>query len=187
MIPFKTLAAAGLIATAATTAAAVEATRIDTEITQGEVEAAQQAWGLALIGISAAHADGGVAAARAAAERAIDRLYAYQFGDVLFRPTLAQAPQTFRTRRDGALAYFVGQDADYPDDDGFALNGWTDFEIENSAMFIVGDVAKTTGNVRLFNIAGDVVVVDKSWAFMRAEDGSLRITLHHSSLPFAGN
>jgi hypothetical protein len=187
MIHLKTLAAAGLMGIAATTAAAVEATRIETEITQGEVEAAQQAWGLALIGISAAHADGGIAAARAAAGQAIDGLYAYQAGPVLFKPTLTQAPQTFRTTREGALAYFVGHDANFPKDSGFALKGWTDFEIQNTAIFIVGDVAKTMGAVRLFNSAGDAVVVDKSWAFMRDEDGALRITLHHSSLPYVAD
>ena len=40
--------------------------------------------------------------------------YGYQFGPVLFKPTLTAAPQTFRTTRDGALAYFVGGDPNYP-------------------------------------------------------------------------
>lgn len=184
MLKLDTLFAAGVMGLTATAAVAVDATRINTEITQTEVEAAQQAWGEALVGISTAFADGGIDAARAAAERAIDDLYAYQFGPVLFRPTLAQAPQTFRTTRDSALAYFVGHDDAFPGDDGFALKGWTGFAIENTAIFIVGDVAKTMGNVRLTDAEGNEVMVDKTWGFKRTEDGALRITLHHSSLPF---
>ncbi len=121
----------------------------------------------------------------AVGRKVIDEAYGYNLGPVLFKPTLAEAPQTFRTTRDGALAYFVGGDEDYPNDTGFALKGWTKVEIRNAAIHINGDVASTMGNVILTNKDGSVTTVDKTWKFKKTDDGKLRIVLHHSSLPYS--
>ncbi len=154
------------------------------EISRDEVLAAQQAWGKALVQIATDHEKGGFAAAKATAESVLDSAYGYNMGPVLFKPTLATAPQTFRTTRDGALAYFVGGDSAYPADKGFALNGWRKFETDNAAIFIDGDVAMSIGKVRLTDASGNVTEVDKTWGYKRDEDGNLRIVLHHSSLPY---
>lgn len=175
--PAAPLAANTPAVTAASETAAVR-------VTEADVKAAQQAWGNALVSISAANEAGGQEAARALAESVIDSAYGYKYGPVLFKPTLAAAPQTFRTTRDGALAYFVGGDANFPADTGFALKGWRAFEIENAAIFIDGDVAMSMGNVRLTNAEGAETVVDKTWGYRIDDAGNLRIVLHHSSLPF---
>ena len=153
-------------------------------LTQQEVAAAQKAWGDALVKIATTYDTAGEAAARQAAAEVIDSAYGYATTPVLFKPTLTVAPQTFRTTREGALAYFVGGDANFPKDTGFALKGWRDYKIENAAVFIDGDVALTMGNVRLTDRNGNVTVVDKTWGFQRGDDGKLRIVLHHSSLPY---
>jgi hypothetical protein len=87
---------------------------VNTNITEAEVLAAQQAWGDALVAISTTYEQNGQAAAKALAEKVIDQAYGYQMGTVLFKPTLTTAPQTFRTTRAGALAYFVGGDPAFP-------------------------------------------------------------------------
>lgn len=185
----KTFASAVLgvsaLSLVAGSAFAVTATKIDSQITQAEVEAAQVAWGEALVQIASDYKEGGIDKARATAEAVIDAAYGYEMGPVLFKPTLTVAPHTFRTTREGALAYFVGHDDAFPNDDGFALNGWTAVEIENAAIFISGDTAKTMGNVHITGADGSVTTVDKTWGFKRDEAGDLRIVLHHSSLPFA--
>lgn len=163
------------------------ATKIDTTITQAEVEAAQVAWGEALVQISSDYTSGGIDLARETAAAVIGAAYGYNIGPVLFKPTLTQNPQTFRTSAEGALAYFVGNDAAFPNDTGFALKGWTDVEIENAAIFISGDTAITMGNVHITNADGSVTTVDKTWGFARDAEGALRIMLHHSSLPFTVN
>jgi hypothetical protein len=180
-------AALALSAVAAGPALAEIATKIDTTITQAEVEAAQVAWGEALVQISSDYAEGGIDLARETAQAIIAAAYGYNIGPVLFKPTLTQTPQTFRTSAEGALAYFVGHDDAFPNDTGFALKGWTDVQIENAAIFISGDTAITMGNVHITNSDGSVTTVDKTWAFARDADGALRIMLHHSSLPFTGN
>jgi hypothetical protein len=158
---------------------------VNTNITETEVLAAQKAWGEALVAIATTHEQKGQAAAKALAEQVIDQAYGYQLGGVLFKPTLTTAPQTFRTTRAGALAYFVGGDATFPNDKGFALNSWRKVEIQNAAMFIEGNVATTMGNVMITDKTGKITTVDKTWQFLKDSNGKLRIVLHHSSLPYA--
>jgi hypothetical protein len=152
-------------------------------ISVAEVLAAQRAWGDALVRISTDFEQGGINRARATANRVLDTAYGYNLGPVLFKPTLTVAPQTFRTTREGALAYFVGGDKAFPSDNGFALKGWTRVDIDNAAIHINGDVAKTMGKVTLTDRTGKKTTVDKTWAFKKDDAGQLRIVLHHSSLP----
>jgi hypothetical protein len=170
-----------------TTSASAQAVVVNQALTEPEVLAAQQAWCKALVDISAAHTSGGQPAAKALAEQVIDAAYGYQLGAVLFKPTLTVAPQTFRTTRAGALAYFVGGDSAYPKDSGFALKGWTKCEVSNAAVFIAGDSATTMGKVRITNKDGKVTSVDKTWKFVKDDAGKLRIVVHHSSLEYAGS
>jgi hypothetical protein len=157
---------------------------VNNNITEAEVLAAQKGWGDALVAISTTYEQKGQAAAKALAEKVIDEAYGYQFGAVLFKPTLTTAPHTFRTTKAGALAYFVGGDSAFPSDKGFALKGWRQVEIQNAAIFIEGDVATTMGNVMLTDKMGKVTTVDKTWKFLKDSNGKLRIVVHHSSLPY---
>ena len=175
------LAAATL---AALSTAASAATVVNQGITEAEVLAAQRAWCQALVDISSTGEKSGQAAAKALAERVIDSAYGYQMGAVLFKPTLTVAPQTFRTTRAGALAYFVGGDSAFPKDTGFALKGWTKCESRNAAVFIAGDSATSMGNVMITGKDGKITTVDKTWGYVKDDAGRLRIVLHHSSLPF---
>ncbi|MFN5953343.1 MAG: hypothetical protein ACK6A9_14335 [Dolichospermum sp.] len=158
---------------------------VNISITESEVLAAQKAWGNALVNISTTYDQEGIVAARTLAEKVIDELYAYQWGLVLFKPTLTTGDQTFRTTHKGALSYFVGGDSSFPQDTGFALKGWRKVEIRNAGIFIVGNTATTMGNVDITDKTGKVTTVDKTWQFIRGGDGKLRIILHHSSLPYS--
>ena len=158
-----------------------------TPITIVEVEAAQKAWSNALVAISTEYDSDGKAAATRTADRAIDTAYGYSMGPVLFKPTLAAAPTTFRTTREGALSYFVGGNPKYPGDSGFALKHWRSYKIDNAAILITGNSAISMGNVALTDSKGNVTVVDKTFGFVRDGEGKLRIVLHHSSLPYVAN
>jgi hypothetical protein len=153
-------------------------------ITEAEVLAAQQAWGNALVQISRDYESGGIVAATATANAVLDAAYGYNLGPVLFKPTLTVAPQTFRTTREGALAYFVGNNPAFPEDTGFALKGWRSVSVTNAAIRIDGDNAQTMGKVRLTDRTGAVTEVDKTWGYKKDAQGVLRIVLHHSSLPY---
>jgi len=77
-------------------------------ITEQELTEARKIWGDALVAISTAYDEEGIEPATALANGALDAAYAYNMGDVLFKPTLASGEQTFRPTREGALSYFVG-------------------------------------------------------------------------------
>lgn len=186
----KTLIALSISTTLYTTEAAAERSVafgnkvVNTNITESEVEAAQEAWGKALIQISKDFDEKGIKKATATANAVLDSAYGYNMGAVLFKPTLASGDQTFRTTKEGALAYFVGNNKAFPNDTGFALKGWQKYSYKNAAVYIHGDLAMTIGNVMLTDKSGQVTTVDKTWAFRKIEDGKLRIVLHHSSLPY---
>lgn len=146
--------------------------------------AAQKAWGGALVAISTTYEMKGKEAAKALSAKVIDEAYGYQFGPVLFKPTLTVVPQTFRTTRAGALAYFVGGDPAFPMDKGFALKGWRKVDIKNAAIFISGNTATTMGNVSFTDKDSKITTVEKTWQFLKDDNGKLRIILHHSSLPY---
>jgi len=157
---------------------------MSSEITEQELADARKAWGDALVEISKAYEDGGIDAARKVASSALDSAYGYNLGPVLFKPTMASGEQTFRPTRDGALSYFVGHSDAYPLDGGFGLKGWRKVESESSASFIQGDVAMWMGWVVFTDKDGNVTKVDKSWGYKKDAEGTLRIVLHHSSLPY---
>jgi hypothetical protein len=177
---YKTLSLLGLTLTALCSPLSYA----NSSISQAELKAAQDAWGKALIQISNDYETGGLAKAKTTAKAVLDQAYAYNTTQVLFKPTLASGAQTFRTSYQGALAYFVGDDSNYPGDTGFALKGWTAYDYKNAAVYMNGDMALTIGHVILTDKKGKVTTVDKSWGFKKGADGKLRIVLHHSSLPY---
>jgi hypothetical protein len=176
-------APAHALETAATPA--VTAPAVYAPITVAEVEAAQKAWGEALVAISTEYDTKGHSAAKQLAGQVLNTAYAYNMGPVLFKPTLTEAPQTFRTTREGALAYFVGGDKAFPKDSGFALKNWRRYQIDNAGIVITGDTAISMGNVTIWDSKGAMTKVDKTWGYVRGGDGNLRIILHHSSLPYS--
>lgn len=169
------------VTTASATTAQVPV--VSTNITEADVLAAQQAWGRALVQISTDFEQGGHAKAKATAEAVLDAAYGYNMGAVLFKPTLTVAPQTFRTTKEGALAYFVGGNPKFPNDTGFALKGWRSVSITNAGIHLHGNTALSMGNVAITDKSGKTTTVDKTWGYARDDQGNLRIVLHHSSLP----
>ena len=153
-------------------------------ITTDELAAARNAWGAGLIAISKAFEDGGIDTARTVAEDVLDAAYGYNLGPVLFKPTMASGDQTFRPTRHGALAYFVGHDAEYPLDGGFGIKGWREMSSETAASFTEGDVGMWMGKISLTDRDGNITQVDKSFGYKKDAQGVLRIVLHHSSLPY---
>lgn len=154
------------------------------KISELEISQARQSWGEGLIKISSTFDNEGIDKTKVIANIELDRLYGFEFGPILFKPTLSGGNQTFRTDKEGTLSYFIGQNPKYQSDSGFALKSWKECNSETSSLFIENDIAMWMGWVSLTNQKGEVTKVDKSWGFKRGLDGSLKIVLHHSSLPY---
>ena len=153
-------------------------------ILEKDISDAVSAWGDGLLEISNVYENSGIEKATLVAEGMLDELYGFNLGPVLFKPTLSGGNQTFRLTREGALSYFVGQNAVYPQDSGFGIKFWRTVSAEASAVFIDERVAMWMGWVTFIDKNEQVTKVDKSWGYKLDNKGSLRIILHHSSLPY---
>ena len=154
------------------------------KINEIAISDARQAWGKGLINISSTFDKEGIDKAKILADKTLDELYGFEFGQILFKPTLSVGNQTFRKDKDGTLSYFIGHNSKYPSDNGFALKSWREFKSETSSLFIENNIAMWMGWVLLTNQNGEIFKVDKSWGYKRSSNGSLKIVLHHSSLPY---
>lgn len=114
----------------------------------------------------------------------IDTMYAYDSGEVLFKPTLA-SEQQFRFTKEGALSYFVGHNLKFPEDSGFALKGWQSIRWENARIKIYGDIAISIGNYYFLKPSGDELKVEFSFVYKLDKSGGLKIILHDSHLPYS--
>lgn len=150
-------------------------------ITEQEIAQAQKIWGDGVVAIGKAYSKGGNY--KRAAENHVDSLYSYQFGPVLFKPTKA-ADKQFRLTREGAVSYFIGDDKNFPEDKGFALQPWTKVRFENAGTYIHGDYAVAMGNYFFTPKEGKEVKVEYTFGYIKGKDGKLKINLHHSSLPY---
>ena len=118
-------------------------------INKKELDNARKAWGDGIISISQAFEASGIKEAELVAKKILDNLYGFEFGPVLFKPTLSGGDQTFRSDRDGALSYFVGNNPKYPQDSGFGIKNWREFNSQTSSFFIDENIAMWMGWVTL--------------------------------------
>ncbi|AII43268.1 hypothetical protein KR100_07820 [Synechococcus sp. KORDI-100] len=196
---FKSFIQLSLVAAASLSSVAIHSAAADAKpavmadnISVTEVKAAQEGWCEALLAISKAHNDGGIAKSKPLAGEIIDAAYGYQFGPVAFKPTWAKGDTTFRETRSGALSYFIGEDPAF-DDSGFAIgtpgdnrSPWVKCVPEIFVIQSFGNTANAMGWVHLEAADGTMSKVDKTFGYLRDDNGALRIVVHHSSTPFAG-
>jgi len=152
-------------------------------ISEQEVLDAQKVWGEGIVEIgNIFSAEGDFSGA---AEKHIDKLYGYNLGTVLFKPTLASQKQ-FRLDKEGALSYFVGHNDNYSEDHGFAIKPWSAVRWESTGIKIKGNMAIAMGNY-FFTPAngGDEVKVEYTFAYTKDDNGDLRIIMHGSHLPYS--
>lgn len=171
-----------LISTATGFAMAATVATAAAGISEEEVIAAQTEWGNGIVAISSVHSEDGDYAARATEH--INTLYAYGDTAVMFKPTLA-ADDQFRETFDEALAYFIGKEG--TEDKGFAISGWTNVRWENNGVYTAEDTAMAMGNYYFTGPDGSETKVEYTFGYVKADDGSLKINLHHSSLPYSAS
>lgn len=151
------------------------------EISKIEFIAFQNAWGEAVVNVGKhfiAKTD-----YKQAAVELVEQFYGYKESTVLFKPTRAQHIQ-FRLTAQSAISYFVGNDTNFGEDTGFALQPWTNVRFENADFVLKENYAVAMGNYYFTDRAGQEKQVEYTLGVFRSETGSLKINLHHSSLPY---
>jgi len=150
----------------------------NTTISEKEVVEAQKQWSECIVKIGKASEE----SAKTTALDCINTLYAYDNGGVLFKPTKA-AEKQFRDDKDSALSYFVK--GEIKEDDGFALQPWSNVRFDNSKTLIDSDSAISMGNYYFTDAnTNKETKVEYTFGYIKDKDGKLRINLHHSSLPY---
>ena len=113
----------------------------------------------------------------------INSLYDFKNGTVQFKPTKASEFQ-FRNDFDSALSYFIGSNPSFAEDAGFALNPWVDVKFKNDSINVFDNFGLAMGNYFFTDLKGEKTKVEYSFVYRR-EGESLKIILHHSSLPYS--
>ncbi len=149
-------------------------------ITEAEVLDAQERWAQAVIDIGNKFIEN--EDHLSCAEIFLDTLYAFNMGDVLFKPTLVSQKQ-FRLTKKGALSYFIGGDPDFPEDTGFALKNWKNIRFENKRILIEGHIAIAMGNY-FMTVDNFETKIEYSLVYKKDAEGNLKIILHDSHLPY---
>ena len=177
-IKIRQLALVILASILATTCA--ENTATGNRITREEVISAQKTWGDAIVSIGEAYTN--KEDHKALAANAVDTLYGFDEGTVLFKPTKASKKQ-FRLTEEEAASYFVT--GVVPEDYGFAIQPWSKVRFENSEIIIDSDYAIAMGNYHFTDAnTGKEAKVEFTFGYYKDEDGKLLINLHHSSFPY---
>ena len=71
-------------------------------INEDTLDQARHDWGLGILKISEAYENSGIDKARVVANEFLDNLYGFEFGPILFKPTLSGGSKTFRPSKEGA-------------------------------------------------------------------------------------
>ena len=112
----------------------------------------------------------------------LDEMYDFENNQLLFKPTKASNIQ-FRNTKEMALSYFIsGDNRECDEDQGFALSKWSKITFENSQISIRGDLGFAMGNY-VFENESTKIKVEYSFGY-RDVNNSIKIFLHHSSIPF---
>ena len=148
------------------------------ELTMSDIKKAQKAWGDAVVAIGKAGDE-----APAVAEEAARSAYAFDLGPILFKPTLASV-QPFRVDLEGALSYFVGGNANYEEDKGFALRPWSKVRFDNNNILIHGNIAIAMGHYYFTGPDNTETKVEYTKGYVKTSDGRVLIFLQDSSLPY---
>ena len=146
-----------------------------------EVENIQKDWGTNLVKLG--RLKGNFEACENEASQMIKRLYGYDNGIVLFKPTKAKESQ-FRLSFEGAKSYFIGGDENFSEDSGFALQPWTNVRFENASVILNEKTAIAMGNYFFTELNGNLVKVEYTFGYFLDSKQCLKINLHHSSLPY---
>ncbi len=151
-------------------------------ITKEEVKKAQIIWGNGVVKIGEFKND------RVSCEKYtsefLNNLYAFDLGEVLFKPTKCEHVQ-FRPTKAEALSYFIsGENRACKEDKGFAINPWTNVRFENSGFILEKDRAISMGNYFFTDLNGNEAKVEYTFGY-KLVSGKLKIDLHHSSFPFS--
>ena len=150
-------------------------------ITQNQILEVQDAWSEAIINIGSYKDNYNLCFEYT--QKFLNKLYAFNEGLVLFKPTKAKDKQ-FRLTQNQALSYFIaGKNKVCKEDKGFALHPWKKIRFENAGYAIEDNVSIVMGNYYFTDVNQIDLKVEYTFGYKLLNE-KLKIFLHHSSLPY---
>ena len=116
-------------------------------------------------------------------DKFLDRLYFFNKGKVLFKPTKASHKQ-FRRSKNEFISYFIGHDKVSDEDKGFALEPWKNIYFENFDTIFFENILISMGNYFFTNYQDEQIKVEYSFGYILDNKSILKIVFHHSSVPY---
>ena len=141
-----------------------------------EVEEFLNSWKNGVIDIGIAYQEG--IDYREKARAFIETHYAFDIGEVLFKPTFTN-DVVFRNNHEDALSYFVS--GDISEDSGFAIKPWEDIQASEVSFILEDNLCAVMGvlNLKPLNSAKKTRI---AFTFILVKDNdTFRIKVHHSS------
>ena len=149
-------------------------------ISREDILRSQDKWASAIIGVGEAKDD--YSKSKKLTAEFLNDLYDFKEGNVQFKPTKASKHQ-FRNDEASAISYFIGKNKSFIEDFGFAMNQWKNIEFKNDSINIYANIAIAMGNYFFTDGSGAKTKVEYTFGYIK-RDNSLKIILHHSSLPY---
>ena len=146
------------------------------DINSIEVENFLNSWKDGVIDIGIAYQEG--IDYREKARTFIETHYAFDIGDVLFKPTFTN-DVVFRNNLEDALSYFVS--GHIPEDSGFAIKPWQDIEASEVNFLVEDNFCAVMGilNLKSPNSENQTKI---AFTFILVKDNDkFKIKVHHSS------
>ena len=145
-------------------------------IKPNEVENFLESWKDGVIDIGIAYQEGNDY--REKARAFIDTHYAFDIGDVLFKPTYTN-DVVFRNNPEDALSYFVA--GDISEDSGFAIKPWEDIKASEINFLIEENLCAVMGILNLKSLNSEnKTKIAFTFILVKGND-ELKIKIHHSS------
>ncbi len=154
---------------------------LSTEELEKKVFFIQKQWSSSIIEIGKAYKE--EKNYRELTNKFLDKLYFFDKGKVLFKPTKA-AEKQFRKNKNEFISYFIGHNKVSDEDKGFALEPWKNIYFENFDIMYLEKVLITMGNYFFTDYNNKKIKVEYTFGYMLDHENNLKIIFHHSSIPY---
>ena len=108
----------------------------------------------------------------------IETHYAFDIGEVLFKPTFTN-DVVFRNNLEDALSYFVS--GDISEDSGFAIKPWADIKTSEVSFILEDNLCAVMGVLHLKPLASEEETRIAFTFILVKDNDQFKIKVHHSS------
>jgi len=146
------------------------------DINSIEIENFLNSWKDGVIDIGKAYQEG--IDYREKAKTFVETHYAFDIGDVLFKPTFTN-DVVFRNNLEDALSYFVSGDTS--EDSGFAIKPWEDIKASEVSFLLEDNLCAVMGVLHLKPLNSENKTKIAFTFILVKDNDKFKIKIHHSS------